>query len=78
MQHKILELQGLDQMIHASRNGLPVDITQCPIPPQLRPNSMNLPAGTKLNSPAAVLGSPDETYLNLEKDLIRQFQVNLS
>lgn len=73
----MLSFQGFDQMIHASRNGLPVDITQCPMPPQLRPNSMKLSVGEKGGSPVATLGSPDDIYVNLEKDLIRQFQVNL-
>lgn len=82
------QAMGFDQMIEASQNGLPIDISNVPTPPQTKTVQSTLQpaviarseigstvaAGSKEGS-VLVDGNREETYSTLERDLIRQVQV---
>uniref|UniRef100_A0A9J2PQA3 C2 domain-containing protein n=1 Tax=Ascaris lumbricoides TaxID=6252 RepID=A0A9J2PQA3_ASCLU len=71
--------KGFDQMIQASRSGLPVDIKKAPIPPQLQTSTEALkPALSEqrsLDVDQIIEGSSEEIFAAMERDLIRQVKL---
>lgn len=75
----LLAAKGFDQMIEASRAGLPVDIKKAPIPPQMQTSEQMLKPSlgpkSSLDSSAIVEGSREDVFKELERDLIRQIKI---
>uniref|UniRef100_A0A914WVX9 DM14 domain-containing protein n=1 Tax=Plectus sambesii TaxID=2011161 RepID=A0A914WVX9_9BILA len=70
--------KGFDNMIEASRAGLPVNIKDAPIPPQVRTVARSLEPtmdGDSSTSSISITGTREEVFATLEKDLIRQVQI---
>ncbi|VDM45287.1 unnamed protein product [Toxocara canis] len=75
----LLSAKGFDQMILASRSGLPVNIKQAPIPPQVQTSSAALRpalgAQKSLDVDQFIEGSPEDIFAAMERDLIRQVKL---
>uniref|UniRef100_A0A915BT43 C2 domain-containing protein n=1 Tax=Parascaris univalens TaxID=6257 RepID=A0A915BT43_PARUN len=75
----LISAKGFDQMIQASRSGLPVDIKKAPIPPQLQTSTEALkPALSEqrsLDVDQIIKGSSEELFAAMERDLIRQVKL---
>ncbi|XP_042866382.1 coiled-coil and C2 domain-containing protein 1-like isoform X2 [Penaeus japonicus] len=73
--------KGFNQLIDASRGGLPIDMNTVPVPPQEQiPTSSNIDfelvdAEDCVVAPASVSGDAAVTYAKLEEDLIAQIKM---
>ncbi|TKR93974.1 hypothetical protein L596_008332 [Steinernema carpocapsae] len=77
----LMSAKGFDQMIEASRSGLPVDIRKIPTPPQMATRQEGLKPTIESqksllgNEDALIAGNTQEIYASMERDLIRQVKL---
>ncbi|KAK4297629.1 hypothetical protein Pmani_029971 [Petrolisthes manimaculis] len=76
--------KGFDQLIEATRGGLPVDMNTVPVPPQEQITSLRMSPGADfelvtsedcVTSPENTNGDTAVTYTKLEEDLIAQIKM---